>query len=982
MSSRRKRDSAETTDNQQAARVSRILILAALLTYLIICLISVYFHDGKTIWAILGGGALLVAPYLLLRNGRNRLGNLFLMIIVTATVTIIATVGQGIRDVAVIVYPVIFIYVGLTSDRPMLGLCGALTFAALLWLAFGQALGLFTPVPLFQDRFNLFYFSVLSVLLLVTAIAVDLLSASMRKNIAVARHEIEERRRVEQSLKDSNDLFSKFIMRSPFYAYIKEVTAEKSRVIQASENFQNMIGIPAQRMIGKTMEELFPADLAAKITADDWAVASEGRTIEINEELNGRTYATIKFPIPRRGENLLAGYSMDITERSRTENALRASEERFRRMFEGHAAAMLVIDPNSGRILDANQAAADFYGWPIHELRQMDIGHINLLPPVTLKGELEKAKSSERTTFEFRHRRADASIRDVEVFSSKIVVEGKDVLYSVIHDITERKRAEELLRQGEERYRLMFESAPIAINITRGAEIIYANPSYLALFGFSSLDELKSCPQLEVFAPESRPLIKENIQRRAQGLSVPDSYETVCLRRDGSRFPILMYLARMVFADGPAMVAFILDATERKEAGEEKARLQDQLIQAQKMESVGRLAGGVAHDFNNMLGVILGHAEIALEQVEPEHPLYDNLEEIRTAAIRSADLTRRLLAFARRQTIAPRVLDLNEIVRGMLKMLKRLIGEDIRLDMSPSAETWPLRMDPSQIDQILANLCVNARDAIAGVGTICIKTENTGLDEAFCARHPGFVPGDYVLLEVSDDGCGMSKQTISHLFEPFFTTKPVGEGTGLGLATVYGTVKQNGGFIDVQSESGRGSTFRIYLPRYRGMMENAHPEGSAAPLVKGQETILLVEDEPAILKLAARVLGQRGYTVLAAQTPGGALRMAKGNSGKIHLLMTDVVMPEMNGRQLARELLAVFPDLRCLFMSGYTADVISHQGLLDGGLSFIHKPFSMADLCRKVRETLDDTMPHDLPASDREKQASGESDLPMRDPTD
>ncbi len=393
--------------------------------------------------------------------------------------------------------------------------------------------------------------------------------------------------------------------------------------------------------------------------------------------------------------------------------------------------------------------------------------------------------------------------------------------------------------------------------------------------------------------------------------------------------------------------------TERKQAEEEKAKLEAQLQQAQKLESVGRLAGGVAHDFNNMLGVILGYTEMAMEQVDPAQPLHASLEQIRKAARHSADLTKQLLAFARKQPIAPNVLDLNETVTSTLKMLQLLLGENIHLNWQPKAELWPIKIDPSQVDQILANLCVNARDAITDVGTITIETENNTLDETFRSEHQGSVPGEFVRLAVSDNGCGMDKETLSHIFEPFFTTKRVGEGTGLGLAMVYGIVKQNNGFIYADSEPGSGTTFTIYLPRHTGKVEQKRPADAAAPARRGQETILLVEDEPDILEMTAMMHEKEGYTVLAANTPGEAIRLAREYPGEIHLLMTDVIMPEMNGRELADRISATRPAMKCLFMSGYTADIISSKGVLAKGVRFIQKPFSKKGLSAKVREVLD-----------------------------
>ena len=393
---------------------------------------------------------------------------------------------------------------------------------------------------------------------------------------------------------------------------------------------------------------------------------------------------------------------------------------------------------------------------------------------------------------------------------------------------------------------------------------------------------------------------------------------------------------------------------ERKQAEEERVKLLQQLTQAQKMESVGRLAGGVAHDFNNMLSVILGHAEMASLQVGPANPIYSDLQEIQKAADRSANLTRQLLAFARKQTIIPKVLDLNETVAGMLKMLQRLIGEDIHLNWQPDMNLWPIKVDPSQIDQILANLCVNARDAITEIGVITIETRNRVIDEEFCENHTGYMPGEYVLLVVSDNGCGMDKETLDKLFEPFFTTKGLGKGTGLGLATVYGIVKQNNGFINVYSEPGQGTTFSVYFPRCEGKSEQIRVGKTTVISRDHHETILVVEDEAAILRMTRQMLEKYGFKVLAASSPGEAFKVAAEYTGLLHLLITDVIMPEMTGRELARNFQSRYPRIKCLFMSGYTADVIADHGVLEEGVHFIPKPFSRDELITKVHEMLEE----------------------------
>ena len=383
--------------------------------------------------------------------------------------------------------------------------------------------------------------------------------------------------------------------------------------------------------------------------------------------------------------------------------------------------------------------------------------------------------------------------------------------------------------------------------------------------------------------------------------------------------------------------------------------LQNQLSQAQKMESVGRLAGGVAHDFNNMLSVILGNTELVLDDIDPNQSFYENLLEIKEAAQRSADVTRQLLAFARKQTIAPKVIDLNEVIENILKMLRRLIGENIDLLWIPGKKLWPVKIDPSQLDQVLANLSINARDAITSEGKITIETGNVTLDKSCCNNHPGFPPGDFVQLTVSDNGCGMDQETLKNLYEPFYTTKELDKGTGLGLATVYGIVKQNDGFINVYSEPGKGASFKIYLPCHTVDDEQVHTKDKTGIELRGKESILLVEDELSILKMTEMMLKRLGYTVLTANTPGEAINIAREHSDKIDLLLTDVVMPEMNGQDLLKSLLPISPNFKTLFMSGYTANVIAHHGVLDEGVHYIQKPFSIQNLSVKLREVLDDT---------------------------
>lgn len=402
-------------------------------------------------------------------------------------------------------------------------------------------------------------------------------------------------------------------------------------------------------------------------------------------------------------------------------------------------------------------------------------------------------------------------------------------------------------------------------------------------------------------------------------------------------------------------IAFALHGLEREEqtnkAEEEKQMAEKQLAQAQKMEAIGRLAGGVAHDFNNMLGVIMGYADMALVRTKDSESLHHSLSQIKQAAERSAELTRQLLAFSRKQLTQPKILNLNEEIENQRLMLSRLIGENIEFKFLPGHEIWPLKVDPSQIDQVLANLIINARDAISDVGSITLETMNVTLDEAYANAYLYASPGQYVCLMISDTGTGMDRRTQEQIFDPFFTTKQAEQGTGLGLSTVYGIVRQNKGVIHVYSERGKGTTFKLYFPRTQGTAPKMGPVQELWP-VQGQETVLLVEDEEMVLELTQTFLEEQGYTVLSARSPKQAQDLASQHRGPIHILLTDVILPEMNGKELKTAIEAIRPEVKALFMSGYTENIIVQQGMVEPQFFFIQKPFSAAGLTDKIREVL------------------------------
>jgi PAS domain S-box-containing protein len=615
-----------------------------------------------------------------------------------------------------------------------------------------------------------------------------------------------------------------------------------------------------------------------------------------------------------------------------------------------------------GRVTFLNPAAEALSGWTTDAARGRLIGEVFHLIDERSQGEIEdpvalvlRDREPKTLTNHIALISKDGRTIPVEDSAAPIVAGNKTILGAVLvfHDVTERRRARRALVKSEEQYRLLFTANPNPMFLfdEETLRFLAVNDAAVSHYGWSR-DEFLRLSVLDIRPEEDRVNAEQIIQDHREGREV--LVGTIRHRRkDGSVRDMKVTASSIVFEERPARLCLMMDVTEQKKAEEEKALLESQLTQAQKMEAIGTLAGGVAHDFNNMLSVILGYSEMIMATLNGDSGFYAHIAEIRKAAMRSADITRQLLAFARKQTISPRTLDLNDTIEGILKMLRRLVGENIDLMWTPGAELWSVRMDPSQVDQILANLIVNARDAIADTGRVLIETNNTTLDDEYCAIHAGFTPGDFVVISVSDDGHGMDRETTGKIFEPFFTTKKAGEGTGLGLATVYGIVKQNEGFINVYSEPGKGATFRVYLPRQTEPPVGAERRDDAFLAMGLGETVLVVEDEAAILSLAERFLAGLGYKVLATDRPEKALAIAAGHTGPIHLLVTDVVMPGMNGRELFEELKKNRSDLKGLFMSGYTANAIAHRGVLDKGIRFIQKPFSLRNLAAKVRGAIE-----------------------------
>lgn len=523
------------------------------------------------------------------------------------------------------------------------------------------------------------------------------------------------------------------------------------------------------------------------------------------------------------------------------------------------------------------------------------------------------------------------------------------LLLDSVWKVVEQKKASDSLRALSSRYDALLSAIPdIIMEVDSNKNYTWANLAGIEFFGKDVIG--KEATYYFEGEQDTYQIVKPVFNGHEDIIYL----ESLQRRKDGQKRLLAWWCRVLKDHEGnvKGAISSARDITEQKMAEEERKKLEEQYRQAQKMEAIGKLAGGVAHDFNNMLNIILGYSQMALLKTDPSNPLQKDLREIMSAGQRSANLVRQLLAYARKQTIAPKLIDINEAVSSMLNMLRKLIGEDINLLWKPASYICTVKMDPAQLDQIMANLAINSRDSIPGVGKITIETVRIELNDSYCAQHQGFSPGKYVILIISDTGCGMDKDTLDQIFDPFFTTKKFGEGTGMGLSTVYGIVKQNGGFINVYSEPGKGSTFRIYLPRYdEEKTATIEPPEYTKP-VKGAETILLVEDDEILLKMAGTMLEELGYTVHSTTKPEEAIRIYREHNRKIDLLMTDVVMPEMNGRELQQRLSANNPHLKILFVSGYTANSIAHRGVLEQDVNFLQKPFILNELSAKVREAL------------------------------
>lgn len=777
--------------------------------------------------------------------------------------------------------------------------------------------------------------------------------------------DISTRKKVEKKLHGTSERLNAILDHSPLL--MSEVKPD-GRYVAVNTAAADVLGSSVSGVSGKTFHELLPADTATLFMDRVAQVMAACKPITVEDHVwtNEKEFyfITTLFPLFDASGRVgsIGAISQNIIEHKKMEGTLAESESTFR-LFAELAPVGIIISDQQEKIIYSSQRFFDLFGYTRQEIPHAEDWWQLAYPDRQVRKRIQRkwkeaVDDAKRTHTEIKPMEhpvicKDGTVRHVEF---RMATRGK--LNAVVFiDITERKNAEKELEKREFLLNKIFNVLPIGLWFAdKNGKLLRGNPAGIKIWG---AEPTVSMENYGVFKARRLPSGQEIdakdwalAKTLKQGATITDELleiETF----DGQKKIILNYTAPVLDNNGESLGAIVVnnDITDRIQAEEDRERLQAQLLQAQKLESVGKLAGGVAHDYNNMLSVISGYTEIALEKISPGDPLNGDLKEIQKAARRATDITRQLLAFARKQTIRPQVLDLNDTVTDMLKMLRRLIGEDIDLSWQAGKNLWAIEIDPAQIDQILANLCVNARDAITGVGKMSIETQNVSVDNTYCADNTESSPGDYVMLAISDNGHGMDPETRKNIFEPFFTTKEVGEGTGLGLATVYGIVKQNNGFINVYTEENEGSTFKIYLPRQAGITKS--PDRKKTSIARGEsETILIVEDESSILTLLQKMLMNLNYNVLTANSPIEALDLTSKHPGRIDLLITDVVMPEMNGRDMVDQIHTSCPAIKTLYMSGYTANVIAHRGVLDKDINFIQKPFSIKDLAAKVREVL------------------------------
>lgn len=774
------------------------------------------------------------------------------------------------------------------------------------------------------------------------------------KEFLVSIRDLTMRMQAEEALRESEERYRTVIEQSADCIYLAD--ADTRRILESNPSFRRLLGYSPGEIDGLTLYDFIvheQQDIDEKI-----GQMLRGSSCFIGERRYRRKDGTLVHvevsasPISYRGRNVICGVARDITGRKRVEEALQESEEKFRAISNTAADAILVMD-NDGRISYWNPAAEKMFGYSSEEAKDKEL-HL-FLAPERYHESYKQGFSKFRKTgqgpaigniSEFFAMRKNGTEFPIEVSTSAIQIRGKWYAVGIIRDITERKRLEKARIESEQKYRALFEESKDVVYIsTPEGKFLDINPAGIELFGYASKEEML---QIDIARDlYAYPGHREGFQQVLAKQGYVKDYEVPFRRKDGEQVAVLLTTS-IVRDEKGRIIAYqgiMKDITERK-------RLEQQLLQAQKMEAIGQLAGGVAHDFNNILTAIIGYGSFLQMNIGKDNPLSNYVTQILTSAERAANLTQALLAFSRKQIINPKPVNLNEIISGVEKLLSRLIGEDIELSTVLTDKDLTVMADSGQIEQVLMNLATNARDAMPDGGSLLIGSELVELDNEFVKAHGFGKPGFYALISVQDTGHGIDRGIKERIFEPFFTTKEVGKGTGLGLAMVYGTVKQHDGYINVYSESDRGTIFKVYLPLIKSMVEEA--KAASHPVLKGGiETVLIAEDDSQVRGFTKELLKEFGYKVLEAEDGEDAIMIFDENRDAIGLLVLDVIMPKKNGREVYDYARKEKPDVKAIFTSGYTSDIVHKKKILEEGLEFMLKPISPEELLIKVREVLD-----------------------------
>jgi len=647
------------------------------------------------------------------------------------------------------------------------------------------------------------------------------------------------------------------------------------------------------------------------------------------------------------GKRFILGVGFDVTDKRLTEKKLQERETLFRGIIENTNEIFTIINSN-GEMVYMSPSIKKIMGFEAHELtgkNAFDFVHpddFHILADA-IRDVVEKPGKVVVRQMRMKHK--DGSWRFIESTGYNLLHDP--IIKGIVinsRDVTEQKELERAILESEAKFRNLVEKSLVGVYIIQEGKFAYVNPKFSEIFGYSQKEIMSDITVPDLVAEEDRDLVNENIRKRINGEVESMRYQFRGKRKDGTRIFVEVYGTRTEYSGKPAVIGTIIDYTEQK-------RMQEQLFQSQKLEAVGRLAGGIAHDFNNLLTLIMLHSEIILKQLGEANEVAQSIKEIYDSAQRASNLTAQLLSFARRQIVEPVVFNANTLIKGLSKMLKSLIGEHIVLETILSEDLYSIKVDPAQLEHAIINLAINSRDAMPGGGKLIIETRNVELDVEYTRTHQEVTPGEYVMIAVSDNGTGMDEETKSKIFEPFFTTKKNGKGTGLGLATVYGFVKQSGGHIWVYSELGKGTTIKVYFPAFKEKPEEIRREKPSK--LHGTETILFAEDEPGIRELIVKILTSSGYKVIEASDGIDALEKAKAYDGEIDLLLTDLIMPRLGGKELYDRLKKDREGIEVLFISGYTDNVIVHNFVIEDGTNFLQKPFKPDDLLAKIRSILD-----------------------------